>query len=307
MLNEYKIAIIGSSGFLAKELFSAIADKKPVLSLGRHRPASVSDNNFIYLDLSKPLIKSPSSQAIKIDTVIFNAAFKGRFKEPSPEWSSQGQICAPDFDLLFKTLNFEVSRLITIGSSEEYGARDTDQLIKEDEQLNPQSSYGYWKVKLYEQGLKWSMQNSKDFIHLRPFNIYGVDADKNMFLRSLIETLLKDEKFTMTLGQQYRSFVHISVIVETILTLVDELRWEQFCRKNSLNVSSPFYFQLQEVAHIVHSLINKGSLNIGALPYRDEEVWHQKPDLTLLNKLIKRDLNLDFKKEMQELINAFSQ
>ncbi|MES2803317.1 MAG: NAD(P)-dependent oxidoreductase [Bdellovibrionota bacterium] len=299
MYKKYDIALIGSSGFIAEALIQQFYGKKTILHIGRNKPSQCDPTDFITYDLNTDV---QLTNKFQIDTVIFNAAIKGRFADNSEAWTNQGKVTAPNFRDLFARLNLDVSRLITMGSSEEYGARDNDTPIREDDPLTPLSSYGSWKVRLHAENLKWSRQFNKPAIHLRPFNIFGTGLDKNMFLGSLITTLLQNKSFPMTLGEQHRSFVPVNIVNETIHKLLTLESWDAYQRNGALNVSSHHYYRIIDVAHIICNLVKSGQLEVGKLAYRQEEVWHQNPDLTLIDKLLGQDINYDFTNEMTYLI-----
>lgn len=234
------------------------------------------------------LADSSSSKPLRIfaSTVILNSVKKGRFISGSDSFLSQGQICAPDLQTLFSTLGLETKRLITIGSSEEYGAREDDTPILESEPLTPLSSYGYWKAVLFDKALNFADKAKIELLHLRPFVVYGPNQDTNMFMGELIKALASNQEFPMTHGEQYRSFIEISDVVEVIAQSASS-RNIGFV---ALNVSSPAYLQLRDIAGLAGTLCGKSQLiKLGALPYRDVEVWHQNPDLRKVVDMLGED------------------
>lgn len=287
----YDIAILGGSGFIARHLIEHFNHAGfNYCVLGRNRPSSVKVENFYRLDLtaaslSKVLSENPH---IQFKNLIFNSALKGRFKSGSYDEQKQLQLNAPALQDLAQ-LQPSLHGLITIGSSEEYGARQSSVEVCEDDALQPLSSYGNSKVQLYQNGLSWQKLCGQNYMHLRPFNVIGPGADPQMFVASLIQTLLKDEEFKMTLGEQFRSFVSVSTLVRTIDRLLQLENWSLISNNHALNVSSPDYLQMKEVAQLIASLIPKGRITFGALDYRPDEIWHQKPNLQNLVKLIGPD------------------
>ncbi len=299
---QYDIAIIGSAGFLVENLLSHLLIKnKNILLIGEKKPALTSKNiSYIYLNLLDDNIDVISNKYY-VDTVIHNAVLKGRFEKGTNQWNQQGKISAPDFSFLFQKLNLVVQRLITIGSSEEYGPRDTDDIIYEDDPVNPITSYGYWKTILHQNGLRWAGKNN--YIHLRPFILFGIGQDNNMFLNQIITTLLSGNEFNMTKGEQWRDFVHIDVLCTIINNLLDMNEW----RFNSLNIAGNQYFRIVDVANIIYKEINKGKLNIGALEYREFEVWHQKASTERLKIMFPNIIFRPFNEDVRTLIDYYKQ
>ncbi|AZZ35282.1 hypothetical protein CIK05_00175 [Bdellovibrio sp. qaytius] len=303
MEQEFEVALIGGSGFVAKHLIEVL--KKMNLSFivySRNESEFISKEQFQHFDLLYSETPQPI-RPVKVKTLIFNSVMKGRFLSESAEWSNQGAVTAPDFHLLSKKLNLKFNRLITMGSSEEYGARQNPTPILETDDLAAISSYGVWKKKLYENARLWAKTNAAQSIHLRPFIIYGEDSDPNMFIKQIISVLKNGEPFKMTPGEQYRSFVSIKTLEKTIQTLLLKSSWQEYSRANALNVSDPQYWKMKDVALLISELIPNSKIEVGALNYRTEEVWHQQPDLHLITKLLGNSYENDFKEDLKKLIS----
>jgi nucleoside-diphosphate-sugar epimerase len=301
-MRSFDVILIGGNGFFASHLIPLFKESRlNWLVLGRTKPANVPNEQFRKLDLLNP--KSSSQEAISAKTLVFNSTLKGRFPTDSPSWRQQGLVSAPDFFELESSFNLHFDRLLTIGSSEEYGPRKNADLIKETDPLTPTSSYGYWKKALFQNGTKWSQVKNAEFIHLRPFNVFGPNCDPNMFLRNMIETLLSQQSFKMTKGEQYRSFVHVDVLVDTIKRLITLDTWKGL--PQSLNVSEPHYFQLKALAEKVQKMIPNSHIEFGALNYRENETWHQMPDLTEIKKLLGPHFETNFGSQLKNLISFY--
>lgn len=305
-MTTYDVALFGANGFIATHLIEYFNQtKKQYLVLGRTCPAFVPPDRFIKADLADPKLgqKLMSLSHLKIGTLIFNSAIKGRFQPDSPDWTQQGIVSSPDFiNGPIQHLKFE--KLITMGSSEEYGPRTSPVKIRETEAPLPISSYGHWKSKLYQNGLFWQHATQKDFVHLRPFNVLGQGADQNMFVSLLIRHLLKNDEFKMTLGEQFRSFLSVKTLIKTIDALLSQPEHAVALPGHALNVSEPHYLQLQEMAQLILKKITQGKINFGALPYRSDEVWHQNPDLTQLQKILGPSYAQDINTTLNDTITS---
>ncbi len=300
--SKYDLAMIGGSGFVAGHLLNDLREtSQRILILSRTRPESLSPGmTWRSLDLSKPeQIQRLSDTPIEVQTCLFNSVRKGRYATGSPEWADQGLVTAPDFTQLFQRLNLHPRRLLTIGSSEEYGARITAEPISENSEANPLSSYGYWKKMLMARAEQWSLGTNQTFLHLRPFVVYGVGQDRSMFLDSLLDCLFRGETFQMTYGAQWRSWLHVETLSKIIVLSLQEKVW----RHSVLNVSDVIYLQLSEVARRVQQMVDQGRVSLGAVPYRDGEVWHQKPSLDRLDEMFPDRPKRDFFFDVMTLIH----
>jgi nucleoside-diphosphate-sugar epimerase len=280
----YDIGIFGCAGFLASQLIKKlVAEKFKILAIGP-MPPDCHDKNIKYIpfDMLKPQKTGYDTDEMCVKTFIYSAVKKGRYEKGTQAWEEQGAISAPDFTSLFKFLNLDISRLITLGSSEEYGPKNSENEIQETDPINPVTSYGFWKTELLAKAHLWTSKQGIDFVHLRPFIIFGEGQDETMFLGSLIKTLLKGDAFDMTRGEQWRSFIYVQSICELITFLHQSASWKY----DVVNISGPNYLQIATVARSIHKTIQNGRLNIGSLPYRPFEVWHQKPSLDRLQAMV---------------------
>ncbi|MCC2677651.1 MAG: hypothetical protein K0R29_227 [Pseudobdellovibrio sp.] len=271
----YDVALVGGGGFVAGHLLESFKlNGQRCLVLSRIRPSSVLPENFIQLDLAQQTLAEALTQHpdVRFKTLIFNSAIKARYEKSTPEWHQQGLITAPEFMGL---PSFE--RLITIGSSEEYGPYADASEITEDAPAKTASSYGYWKLKLLENGRRWANNTGGQHIHLRPFNIIGPGADPKMLAGAVIRALLENKEFKMTAGDQYRSFTSVSTLVNTVQALLT-------------------------AAFLLQKKINSGQVVFGAVPYRDDEVWHQNPSLNKLKQLLGDNYYAPIEKTLDEMI-----
>ncbi len=160
---------------------------------------------------------------------------------------------------------------IYIGSCEEYG----HQSVPFDERLreSPVSSYGCSKLAVTQ--FLQSLSRSCDFpsFIIRPSVVYGPGQSNNMFVPSLINALIRGNKFDMTSGEQTRDFVYIDDMVEAIILS---------CKVNLLNgqivnISSGEFIDIKKIAIKTANLISPSSiklLNFGVKGYRKSEVMN---------------------------------
>jgi nucleoside-diphosphate-sugar epimerase len=299
-MSTYDIALIGGSGFVAGHLLDFFKLKRlSCLVMGRIRPANILGQDFVPLDLATQTLKDVFLERsdIRFNTLIFNSAIKNEFEPDTPEWRTQGLVTAPS---LVGLPPFQ--RLITIGSSAEYGRYPDATEIPENATPRPGSSYGYWKLKLFENSFTWAGQTGTQFIHLRPFNIIGPGADPKMFVGSLIRSLLENKAFKMTAGDQYRSFLSVDTLVKTVEALLSSPSWETY--GPILNVSEPHYMKIKDMVQLIQNKIRSGNILAGEIPYRTDEVWHQNPNLRKLKSLLGENYFQPLELTVDEMIES---
>jgi nucleoside-diphosphate-sugar epimerase len=93
---------------------------------------------------------------------------------------------------------------------------------------------------------------------------------EKFFLNQLIETLNRNEVFEMTGGEQIRDFIHIDDLIASMIALTKSEKGNG----EIINISSGKGVMLKKLAIKIAGKYKKESLlKIGALPYRDNEVW----------------------------------
>ena len=114
----------------------------------------------------------------------------------------------------------------------------------------------------------------------RPAILYGPDQTGDMFVPSLLATLRRNERFSMTDGEQTRDFVHVADMIDALLfAVLHEI-------EGTFNVGSGKATSMRNVALRVAAKLKKEHLlGLGELPYRKHEVWHYALDPSRLAAL----------------------
>ena len=173
-----------------------------------------------------------------------------------------------------------VDKFIITGSCFEYGLSGLNyQFIPANAPLIPTQSYPTSKACASISFTQWAIKNQVSLNILRLFQIYGPGETGTRLWPSLIKAARENRSFDMTLGQQLRDFVAVE---EVCNMLFNEL--SQFSSFNTQiihkNLGSGLATSIAEFARKIWDSQNTaGSLNIGALPYRDGEVMRYVPDL----------------------------
>jgi nucleoside-diphosphate-sugar epimerase len=163
-----------------------------------------------------------------------------------------------------------IRRLIFFGSCEEYGLAPLP--YEETQRCAPTGPYGLSKLAVTQYLFALFCKDHFPFVVLRPSVIYGPGQDLNMFIPSLIETLIKSKPFAMTNGEQLRDFIYIKDVVDAI---VKALRCNKRIDGNVINIAAGKQIMVKEIAALVEKLIGAGEysfLNFGAIPYRQNEI-----------------------------------
>lgn len=173
------------------------------------------------------------------------------------------------------------ARFIYSSSSEIYGNGKSP--FREDQIPCPASPYSLTKLMAEELIRTFGTMYDIPFTILRLFNFYGDDMPEDFFLSQLKNSLQRDEEFKMTRGEQIRDYLE----VQDLITYVIDITKSDKSVYETVNVCSGKGLKLCDLAMSEAKLREKESLvKIGALPYRDNEVWEMVGDNQKLRAII---------------------
>lgn len=195
--------------------------------------------------------------------VIFHLAAQSNVRQ---SWNSPSETILANTMitlLLFESVK-EISksiRIVTIGSSEEYGHWDGIKFpIVEDEHLNPKNPYAISKMNVSLFAKEFSSVFGLDIVHLRPFNHIGPGQGAGFvvpdFAQQIVEIERKNKKPEIIVGNlsAKRDFTDVRDIVEAYV-----LAAEQGITGQIYNICSG---ESVEISYVLKSLISMSSENI---------------------------------------------
>ncbi|HVK72276.1 MAG TPA: NAD(P)-dependent oxidoreductase [Kofleriaceae bacterium] len=159
----------------------------------------------------------------------------------------------------------ELSRMVYLSSGEVYGAQPPP--FHEDLPLLGGSSYA--RAKLAGEGGLAAAAGARGvaLTILRPSVVYGPGQTGPMFMPSLVQALATGVRFAMTGGEQTRDLVFVDDVAAAIAAAVAG-------PPGTYNVSSGVEVEMRALAVAVADRFGpdaRGRLDLGALPYRDNE------------------------------------
>ena len=269
IIKNKTVLIAGSSGFIGQHLSYALhgAGAK-VVGLGRKINHSYPHDYYSVNILDRPAIREiiHAHKPEFLVNLVSNksAGFGGDVSREGYETSLLGSL-----NLIESCQEIpHFSKYIFIGSAEEYGLLQPP--YKETDKEMPATGYGVSKLAVTEFLMALSRAGQFCGVILRPTVVYGPGQDDNMFLPSLIKSLVLGKKFNMTLGEQTRDFIYVTDLVHAIMRalVVPGLSGQV------LNISSAKPIRIDFLAKLTANILGNGAenlLNIGALGYRKFE------------------------------------
>lgn len=151
--------------------------------------------------------------------------------------------------------------VVTAGSQAEYGVCKGP--ITETTDCNPNTEYGKWKLKFYEDASLLCQQNRSRLLEPRFFSLYGPDDFAGTMVISILKKMLKNEDCPLTACSQMWDFLYISDAVNGMEKLL-----ESESAFGVYNFGSGIAKPLKEYVEEMARLTDTGSrLLYGTVPY----------------------------------------
>jgi len=279
-----RVAIFGSNGFIGSHLSNYLSTKKSldILCMVRENSdLSVLEklkikylnnklNYFIYnpnnlIDLFKDQ---------KIDMIINLISYGVNQDHKNKKIAHKVNTEMPV--ALYKVASENnVKYFIHFGTSQEYG---NEKYIKESIERKPISIYGKSKYEGCNACIEEYIKNKNcKLVILRPFSIYGECESEKKLIPSLINSIKKQTKLSLTEGLQDRNYLYVEDLIKYIYLVIGEISNLEFI---DYNIGSAKNIKIKNIAKIISDITNmsENSLNWGAVSYRDGETMEFKAD-----------------------------
>lgn len=177
-----------------------------------------------------------------------------------------------------------LERFVFLGSCDEYGQCLTP--YKESQKEMPTTAYGLSKLTVTQIVSGLFLSNHFPSVVLRPTVVYGSGQGDEMFLSSLIRSLLIGKNFAMTEGAQLRDFIYIDDVVSAIISAA---YGDKRINGSLINVGAGVSYRLRDVAIMAANLINPDAdrlIQFGAVQYRSNEIMDYSVDITRAKELL---------------------
>ena len=293
-LKGKRIVITGGTGYVGNLLTRKLQEAKAELYVfdiippcERIQEVTYHNVNLLEYDLLNKLIKQINPQK-----VFHLAASLNRTRDYNAIDGILDINLRGTNNILRALQDIDYTSFIYTSTSEVYG-NQTITPSKEDMALQPASPYSLSKAAAELSIQTFSKIYNKPYTILRLFNIYGPNLPESFFIPQLISALRKNEDFNMTEGEQKRDFIFIDDIIDALIVAATDKN----ASNQIFNISSGESTSLRELALYIQKLIpSKASINFGAIPYRENEVWDMvgnnskiKETISFVNKICLSD------------------
>ena len=280
-LKNKRVLVTGGNGYLGSFLVKAL-EKENANVFVVSRNAELLYNHFA-VDITDFDTINKVVQEIQPDVVFHLAANISRSRDFAI-YTDMAKVNVTGTLNVLKALQNIDAHFIFTSSSEIYGNNESP--FHENQLPKPVSPYSLSKVNAEMLIQTYCLNHNKKFTNLRIFNFYGENMPEDFFIPQMINSLKREEDFLMTKGEQTRDFLYVDDVVQALLLTAKNTN----SYNETMNVCSGKGTKLSELAAAVNERMNtKAKIILGAIPYRDNEVWEMIGD----NSKIKQKLGFE--------------
>jgi len=271
-----KILITGASGFLGSSIVGElIKNGYKVSALKRSKSDLWRCADFIHnvnwIDCDN--LSDVESEIINYEpNILIHSAWGGVKSYDRENWIEQEKNLSFFVYLLEVSKRAGIKKIVALGSQAEYGTYKG--VVDEFCPCNPNSAYGTIKLCAYTILKSFALENEIDWYWIRLFSIFGPGEDKNWLIPSVIENLLGKKEMKLTGCDQKYDYLYLKDFTSGIMSLIN-------CSKSKsgvYNLSSGTSISIKEILIYLESRLSpdKKLLEIGALPYRSNQIMHME-------------------------------
>jgi nucleoside-diphosphate-sugar epimerase len=167
-------------------------------------------------------------------------------------------------NLLKLLVQIGCQQVVMTGTCAEY---DTDiGYLKENSPTKPATLYAASKLSLCVLGQQLTKDTETRFTWARLFYLYGAKEDERRVVPALIKSLLHNEPFAVSSGEQIRDYLHVDDVASALWSFAEQRA------DGTFNISSGTPITMRLLMETIGDILGKKELiQFGALPQRQWE------------------------------------
>ena len=176
-----------------------------------------------------------------------------------------------------------IARFVYVATSEVYGLQETVPFV-ETMDPNPLSPYAITKYagEMYCH-MKQRIGGDTSIVLLRPFNAFGPYQSTKAIIPELILKSLRGEPLRATAGEQTREFNFVSNLIDGMVLAAEHDEKID----GPMNIAGGEEVAIRDLVHkVVEFTQSRSRVEIGALPYRPNEIWRMRGDATRARQVL---------------------
>jgi GDP-4-dehydro-6-deoxy-D-mannose reductase len=226
-----KVMVTGAGGFVGRHLIDHLKAKHKVIATGRSltSPAGLQAP-YLNMDITDPAsIKEALQQAAP--EAVFHLAAQSKVELA---WTDPASTVYVNIIGTINLVNaikdiLPLSRLMTVGSGEEYGlSGKLGEPLTEEHPCQPQNPYATSKLAMGQLALQLAQKHGLKLLHLRPFNHFGPGQQLGYvvsdFASQVAEIEQKNRPPVLKVGnlEAERDFTDVRDVVQAYALLLDK-------------------------------------------------------------------------------------
>jgi nucleoside-diphosphate-sugar epimerase len=293
-LKNKRVLVTGGNGYLGSFLVKALQEKGATVFIISKNIDRAAQNYSV--DITDFNALNAVIQEIQPEIVYHLAASISRNRDFSI-YEEMAKINVTGTLNLLQSLQNIDAHLIFTSTSEIYGNNESP--FQEHQIPNPVSPYSLSKISAELLIQTYCSNYHKKYTNLRVFNFYGPNMPEDFFIPQMINSLQRGEDFKMTKGEQTRDFLFVDDVVEALLLTAENTN----SFYETLNICSGKGTKICELAAEVNNKVkSEARILIGAIPYRDNEVWEMIGDNSKIKEKIGFIPKVNLEKGIQTIL-----
>lgn len=276
------IVVTGATSFLGYSLIKKLVGKYRIYAVIRKNStkkeliSGFENTNIIELDMND---YSQLYKYVKSPDILVHFAWEGTRDVARNDKVIQESNYRNSIDCIECLIRNGCQKIILSGSQAEYG--NHNEIIDENTVCNPDTEYGKYKLKLYND-VKKIYENKATIIEPRYFSIYGPRDYSNSLVMSCIRKMLNGDDVSLTKCIHKWNFLYVEDATDCLAKII-----ESDIESGVYNISSNENRFLKEYVEGIYKATNsKSILKYGEIPYSGEPI-----SITSSNTRIEKAIN----------------
>lgn len=274
-----KIFLTGGTGFIGSHVLKQLIDSD--IEVIAHRRKESSNPNISIEGsvnwLTKPVSDIAPLDFTGVDVLLHLASHSVQYPFDTLEKNIHFNVVEP-LSMFDKAHQSGVTKFVVAGSCFEYGSSgERYEYIPTEAPLEPTNDYATSKVMSYLAFRQFALNKGVSLSYQRIFHAFGEGQTENRLWPSIKNAAREGKDLQLTPGEQIRDFIPVEKVAKRLIqATVSIMKSENTISVDNIGSGSP-----QSIAQFAKYWWNywgaTGSLRLGALPYRDNEVMRFVP------------------------------
>ncbi|MDP4181193.1 MAG: NAD(P)-dependent oxidoreductase [Bacillota bacterium] len=285
--NGKKVLITGVSGFIGSHMALRMAHENADVSVFARdasdlwRIEDIANEVQIHrVDLRDSQSLSTCMKKVKPE-IIFHFGAYGVDARQKDYFDAVNTNITGTMNIINSAADIGCVKFVNTGSCAEYGNKDA--IIHESDELCPLSIYGSTKAAGVIIAHQLAQEKNVDIITLRSFGVFGENEGSHKFFPYLILSILNGKEINLTPCEQYRDYCYIENIIDGFVLAAKD----KTVKNGIFNIGSGSVYTMKHFINLVFKNIETSQKpNFGAIPYRENEMWKQQPDVSKIKSVL---------------------